>query len=216
MKKLWQVLAAVCFGFVLSLPVGKADAATFTFTPAKPAAENTAQTADKGQAAEDTTPKVQSLKLAVVPLMIGEDVEDNQGMKPIVFSNELAKLFQYPAYDMVDSDVVRKVALQQQDNLFTKAGLQAVAEASGADVVIVMAVDKFDVTEQSFRREPVTDLDFEGRFATLNNKTGKFKDDHWSYTQEMESGAISPRSDWPHKEFVKLCRRELKKALKNN
>ena len=54
--------------------------------------------------------------------MIGEKVEDNEGMKPIVFSNEIAKAFQYPEYDMVDSDIVRKVALQEQDNLFTQPG----------------------------------------------------------------------------------------------
>ena len=76
---------------------------------------------------------------------------------------------------MVDSDIVRKVALQEQDNLFTQAGLEAVAKASGADVVIVMAVDKFDVTEDNFRREPMTILDYRGRFATVNMLNHKFK-----------------------------------------
>lgn len=211
MKKFWQTLSAVAFCAALTLPViPQAEAGTFTFTPSKPA-ETTTQ-----QQTPAATPQVKSLKLAVVPLMIGEKVEDNQGMKPIVYSNEIAKKFQYPEYDMVDSDVVRKVALQEQDNLFTKEGLQAVAKASGADVVIAMAVDKFDVTEDNFRREPMTILDYRGRFATLNTINGKFKDDHWSYSREMESGAINPRSDWPHHEFGLFVRRELNKVIKNN
>ena len=211
MKKFWHTLSAVAFCAVLTLPVlPQAEAGTFTFTPSKPA-ETTSQ-----QQTPAVTPQVKSLKLAVVPLMIGEKVEDNEGMKPIVYSNEIAKKFQYPEYDMVDSDTVRKVALQEQDNLFTKEGLQAVAKASGADVVIAMAVDKFDVTEDNFRREPMTILDYRGRFATLNTINGKFKDDHWSYSREMESGAINPRSDWPHHEFGLFVRRELNKVIKNN
>lgn len=139
MKKIWQTLSAVAFSAALILPVfQQAEAGTFTFTPSKPAETTTQQQPPAAQ------PQVKSLKLAVVPLMIGEKVEDNEGMKPIVFSNEIAKAFQYPEYDMVDSDIVRKVALQEQDNLFTQAGLEAVAKASGADVVIVMAVDKFE------------------------------------------------------------------------
>ncbi len=211
MKKIWRVLSAVCFSALLALPVmDKAQAATFTFTPEKPA-ETTTETQ-----APSNEPKVQSLKLAVVPLMIGEDVEDNEGMKPIVYSTELAKVFQYPEYDMVDSDIVRKTALQQQDQLFTKEGIEAVAKASGADVVVVMAVDKFDVHEDQFRREPVTTLDFQGRFATINMKNGQFKDDHWRYRAERETGSINPRSDWPHHEFAKVCRKELNKVIKNN
>lgn len=211
MKKFWHTLSAVAFCAALTLPVlPQAEAGTFTFTPTKPA-ETTSQ-----QQTPVATPQVKSLKLAVVPLMIGEKVEDNEGMKPIVYSNEIAKKFQYPEYDMVDSDTVRKVALQEQDNLFTKEGLQAVAKASGADVVIAMAVDKFDVTEDNFRREPMTILDYRGRFATLNTINGKFKDDHWSYSREMESGAINPRSDWPHHEFGLFVRRELNKVIKNN
>ena len=181
MKKIWQTLSAVAFSAALTLPVfQQAEAGTFTFTPSKPAETTTQQQTPAAQ------PQVKSLKLAVVPLMIGEKVEDNEGMKPIVFSNEIAKAFQYPEYDMVDSDIVRKVALQEQDNLFTQAGLEAVAKASGADVVIVMAVDKFDVTEDNFRREPMTILDYRGRFATVNMLNHKFKLDRWSYGREME------------------------------
>ena len=88
-----------------------------------------------------------AMKLAVVPLIIGENVEDDAGLKPIAYSTEVSELFQYPEYDLVDSDTVRKAALAQQDNLFTKEGLEAIAKASGADCVVAMSVDKFDVEE---------------------------------------------------------------------
>ena len=211
MKKFWHTLSAVAFCAALTLPVlPQAEAGTFTFTPSKPAETTTQQQPPAAQ------PQVKSLKLAVVPLMIGEKVEDNEGMKPIVYSNEIAKKFQYPEYDMVDSDIVRKVALQEQDNLFTQAGLEAVAKASGADVVIAMAVDKFDVKEDNFRREPVITLSYQGRFATVNMLNHKFKKDNWRYGKEMESEAINPRSDWPHHEFGLFVRRELNKVIKNN
>ena len=210
MKKVWQVLTAVCFSVALALPLAKStEASGFTFTPTKPAETGSTQTVE-------TAPKVKSIKLAVVPLMIGEKVEDNEGKKPIIYSNELAKLFQYPEYDMVDSEPVRKAALMQQDNLFTKEGMEAVAKASGADVVIALAVDKFEVNEDYMRREPMTFLNYEGRFATINLINGKYKEDNWNYGNEMESGALSPRYDWPHTEFAKAVRRELKKAVKNN
>lgn len=52
-----------------------------------------------------------AMKLAVVPLIIGENVEDDAGLKPIAYSTEVSELFQYPEYDLVDSDTVRKAAL---------------------------------------------------------------------------------------------------------
>jgi hypothetical protein len=157
-----------------------------------------------------------AIKLAVVPLIIGEDVEDDAGLKPIAYSTEVSELFQYPEYDMVDSDTVRKAALAQQDNLFTKEGLKAVATASGADCVVAMSVDKFEVTEDNFRREPVTMLNFQGKFATINMKKDSYKEDHYRFRDEMESGAIHPKYDYPHHRFQYLCKRELNKAIKNN
>lgn len=121
-----------------------------------------------------------AMKLAVVPLIIGENVEDDAGLKPIAYSTEVSELFQYPEYDLVDSDTVRKAALAQQDNLFTKEGLEAIAKASGADCVVAMSVDKFDVEEDNFRREPVTKLRFEGKFATINMLNGSYKEDHYA------------------------------------
>lgn len=160
--------------------------------------------------------KVEAAKLAVVPLIMDEKVEDEKGLKPILFSDAVAKTFQYPDFDLVaDTDLVRQVALAQQDKLFTQAGLQAVMDATKADIVIAMSVDKFRWDELRMnRREPVTVCDFRGKFAYLNKINGKFKLDNWRDDAERETESISPREDWIHKEFGRFCRVELKKALK--
>lgn len=79
-----------------------------------------------------------------------------------------------------------------------------------------MSVDKFDVEEDNFRREPVTKLRFEGKFATINMLNGSYKEDHYRFRDERESGAIHPKFDYPHNRFQYLCKRELNKAIKNN
>ena len=89
--------------------------------------------------------KVEAAKVAIVPLIIDEHVEDEQGMKPILFSDAVAKVFQYPDYDLVaDTDLVGQTALAQQDKLFTREGMQAILDATKADIVVAMSVDKFD------------------------------------------------------------------------
>ena len=74
MKKIWQTLSAVAFSAALTLPVfQQAEAGTFTFTPSKPAETTTQQQTPAAQ------PQVKSLKLAVVPLMIGEKWKTTKG-----------------------------------------------------------------------------------------------------------------------------------------
>jgi hypothetical protein len=155
-------------------------------------------------------------KLAVVPLIIGEEVEDDAGIKPIAYSSVVGELFQYPEYDIVDAAPVRKAALEQQDKLFTKEGLAAVAKETGADMVVAMSVDKFEVTEDYVRREPETKLNFLGYFACINVKTGKYVEDRYRFRDSRETEAIPPKYDYPHQRFRFLCKRELNKAVKMN
>lgn len=73
-EKIWQTLSAVAFSAALTLPVfQQAEAGTFTFTPSKPAETTTQQQTPAAQ------PQVKSLKLAVVPLMIGEKWKTTKG-----------------------------------------------------------------------------------------------------------------------------------------
>lgn len=159
--------------------------------------------------------KAEAATVAVVPLIVNENVEDEQGMKAILFSDAVAKTFPYPEYEMVsDTDLVRQAALAQQDKLFTKEGLIAVANASKADIVVAMSIEKFVWTENRYLNSPVTTCDFRGKFVTYNKLTDKFKSDNWIDDAERETESISPREDWPHKEFGRFCRRELQKAVK--
>ena len=157
------------------------------------------------------TAKVEAAKIAVVPLIV--NVEDEGGMKAILYSDACAKLFQYPDFDFVDTDLVKKAAAAQTD-VFSKVGMQAIMDATGADIVMAMSVDKFDWTEDRRRQAPMTILDFRGKFATLNRLTGKYQHENWTNDTQMESEAISPRNDFPHQEFARTVRVEIKKAAK--
>ena len=155
--------------------------------------------------------KVEAAKIAVVPLIV--NVKDDGGMNAILYTDACTKLFKYPDFDFVDTDLVKKAAAAQTD-VFSKAGMQAIMDASGADIVVAMSVDKFDWKEDRMRQAPMTILDFRGKFATLNRLTGKYKHENWVNDTQMESEAISPRNDFPHQEFSRSVRLEIKKAAK--
>ena len=57
---------------------------------------------------------------------------------------------------------------------------------------------------------------FSGVFATINMAKNSYKEDKYRFRDEMESGAIHPKYDYPHHRFQYLCKRELNKAIKNN
>lgn len=155
--------------------------------------------------------KAEAAKIAVVPLIV--NVKDEDNMKAILYTEACSKQFTYPEFDFVDTDLVRKAVASQKD-VFSKAGMQAIMKATGADIVMAMSVDKFEWKEDRRRQEPMTQLDFKGNFATLNRLTGKYNAHTWTNTNEMETEAISPRFDWPHSEFSRTVRDEIKKAAK--
>ena len=155
--------------------------------------------------------KAEAAKIAVVPLIV--NVKDEDNMKAILYTEACSKQFTYPDFDFVDTDLVKKAVAAQKD-VFSKAGMQAIMKATGADIVMAMSVDKFEWKEDRWRQSPVTQLDFKGQFATLNRLTGKFEADHWANTSEMESEAIGSGVDWPHSQFSRTVREEIKKAAK--
>ena len=92
--------------------------------------------------------KVEAATVAVVPLIIDESVKDEEGMNSMLYSDAISKIVKFPEYDLVpDTDLVRQAALAQQEKLFTKEGMMAVAAATKADIVIAMSLDKFDWVE---------------------------------------------------------------------
>ena len=155
----------------------------------------------------------EAAKMAVVPLVMSTEVEDPQGLKPIVYSEAVNKIFKYPQYDRADSDAVKKAALAQQDKLFTKEGLSAVCDATGSEIALAMSIDKFDWKEEAqTSNSPTTVCDFRGKFAVYNKITGKFKIDHWVDNATFETGALSPRYDWAHNELARYFRNLLREV----
>ena len=157
---------------------------------------------------------VDAAKLAVVPLILSTKVKDDQGTKPLLFSEAVGKTFKYPEYDMADSDAIKKAALAQQDKLFTKEGMKAVCEATGSEIAIAMSVERFDWNENRQLRTPTTVCDFRGKFATYNVITGKYSFQNWHDDAEKETESYSVRVDWPHIEFGRYCKVLLEEAMK--
>ncbi len=160
--------------------------------------------------------KVEAATVAVVPLIIDESVKDEEGMNSMLYSDAISKIVKFPEYDLVpDTDLVRQSALAQQEKLFTKEGMMAVAAATKADIVIAMSLDKFDWVENRYsRHDPITTLDFQGKIGVYNKLNGNFKFKNWTDNDSRESASISVREDWPHDEFGRFCRVTIKSMMK--
>lgn len=160
--------------------------------------------------------KVEAATVAVVPLIVDESVKDDDGMCSMLYSDAIAQVVKFPAYQLTaDTDLVRQAALAQQDKLFTKDGMKAVQEATKADIVIAMSLDRFQwVEDRMARHDPFTILDFRGKFAYYNRLNDKYKFKNWYDDSQRESASISVREDWPHDEFGRMCRITLRSVIK--
>ena len=160
--------------------------------------------------------KVEAATVAIVPLIVDESVKDEDGMNSMLFSDAVAQVIKFPEYQLVsDTDLVRQAALAQQDKLFTKEGAKAVADATKADIVIAMSLDKFVwIEDRMARHEPFTICDFRGKFLYYNKLNDKFKFKKWIDDAQRESASISPKEDWPHDEFGRYCRITLRSVIK--
>ena len=156
--------------------------------------------------------EAEAAKVAVVPLQMNVKSDYDAGQCAMLYSDACVKYFQYPAFDLVDSELVRQAVANQTD-LFSEAGMRAVADATGADIVLAMSVTRFDVEEKRQQREETMYVDQYGRIAVFNKITNKYKNDSWRNDNEMEIGFIT-RSDFPHDEFGRAVKRVIKSAVK--
>ncbi len=156
--------------------------------------------------------EAEAAKVAVVPLQMNVKSEYDDGQCAMLYSDACVKYFQYPAFDLVDSELVRQAVANQRD-LFTESSMRAVADATGADIVLAMSVDRFVVEERRQQREETMYVDQFGKIAVFNKLTNKFKDNTWRHDNEMELGFLT-RSDFPHDEFGEAVRRIIKSAVK--
>ena len=152
--------------------------------------------------------KAEAAKVAVVPLannVVGDD------MAGTIYMQEALAMFRYPEFDLLGDDVV--IAAVGENGLadYSKAALQKVAQATGADIVVAMQLDKLDAKRMPQRKEATLKMDLRGKFASLDTLTGAYyyKDLRDSRTIEE---AVTVRGDWKHEVLQNVVRNAFKKV----
>ena len=71
-----------------------------------------------------------------------------------IYMQEALALFRYPEFDLLGEDVVLE-AIGSENGLadYSKAALERVAQATGADIVVAMQLDKLDAKRMPQRKE---------------------------------------------------------------
>lgn len=153
--------------------------------------------------------RAEAAKVAVVPLanhVAGDEVAGT------IYMQEALAVFRYPEFDLLGDDVVIE-AIGSENGLadYSKASLQKVAQATGADIVVAMQLDKLDSKRMPQRKEATLKMDMRGKFAFVNVITGDYyyKDLRDSRTIEE---AVTVRSDWDHEVLQKVVREAFKKV----
>lgn len=152
--------------------------------------------------------KAEAAKVAVVPLANNVAGDDMAGT---IYMQEALELFRYPEFDLLGDDVV--IAAVGENGLadYSKAALQKVAQATGAEIVVAMQLDKLDAKRMPQRKEATLKMDLRGKFASLDTLTGAYyyKDLRDSRTIEE---AVTVRGDWKHEVLQNVVRNAFKKV----
>ena len=152
--------------------------------------------------------KAEAAKVAVVPLANNVAGDDMAGT---IYMQEALALFRYPEFDLLGDDVV--IAAVGENGLadYSKAALQKVAQATGADIVVAMQLDKLEAKRMPQRKEATLKMDLRGKFASLDTLTGAYyyKDLRDSRTIEE---AVTVRGDWKHEVLQNVVRNAFKKV----
>lgn len=153
--------------------------------------------------------KAEAAKVAVVPLANHVAGDELAGT---IYMQEALAVFRYPEFDLLGDDVVIE-AIGSENGLadYSKASLEQVARATGADIVVAMQLDKLDSKRMPQRKEATLKMDLRGKFAFVNVITGDYyyKDLRDSRTIEE---AVTVRSDWDHEVLQKVVREAFKKV----
>ena len=94
---------------------------------------------------------------------------------------------------------------------YSKAALEKVAQATGADVVVAMQLDKLDAKRMPQRKEATLKMDLRGKFASLNTVTGAYYYKDLRDTRTIEE-AVTVRGDWEHEVLQNVVRNAFKKV----
>lgn len=152
--------------------------------------------------------KAEAAKIAVVPLANNVAGDDMGGT---IYMQEALALFRYPEFDLLGDDVVIAAVGEKGLTDYSKASFQKVAQATGADIVVAMQLDKLDAKRMPQRKEATLKMDLRGKFASLDTLTGAYyyKDLRDSRTIEE---AVTVRGDWKHEVLQNVVRNAFKKV----
>ena len=139
--------------------------------------------------------KAEAAKVAVVPLANHVAGDELAGT---IYMQEALALFRYPEFDLLGEDVVLEA-------------IEKVAQATGADVVVAMQLDKLDAKRMPQRKEATLKMDLRGKFASLNTVTGAYYYKDLRDTRTIEE-AVTVRGDWEHEVLQNVVRNAFKKV----
>lgn len=94
---------------------------------------------------------------------------------------------------------------------YSKAALQKVAQATGADIVVAMQLDKLDAKRMPQRKEATLKMDLRGKFASLDTLTGAYYYKDLRDSRNIEE-AVTVRGDWKHEVLQNVVRNAFKKV----
>jgi len=153
--------------------------------------------------------KAEAAKVAVVPLANHVAGDELAGT---IYMQEALALFRYPEFDLLGEDVVLE-AIGSENGLadYSKAALEKVAQATGADIVVAMQLDKLDAKRMPQRKEATLKMDLRGKFASLNTVTGAYYYKDLRDTRTIEE-AVTVRGDWEHEVLQNVVRNAFKKG----
>lgn len=153
--------------------------------------------------------KAEAAKVAVVPLANHVAGDELAGT---IYMQEALALFRYPEFDLLGEDVVLE-AIGSENGLadYSKAALEKVAQATGADIVVAMQLDKLDAKRMPQRKEATLKMDLRGKFASLNTVTGAYYYKDLRDARTIEE-AVTVRGDWEHEVLQNVVRNAFKKV----
>lgn len=164
------------------------------------------------------TQKAEAARIAVLPLQIDPVVEAEKAKDAdtpdygALYWELAAMLYKYPSFDMVGDDDLAKAVPAEGLKKFDRTALEDVANKTGADIVVVMRLDKLREKAINYRYEPMLDMFMQGEFASLNRVTGKYY--HTDiYEKDSIEEQLTVRRNARQDYFVKNAKRYMKRAV---
>ena len=160
--------------------------------------------------------RAEAATVALLPLFNNAGNED---AGQIYFQCALEKTKELGDFELVDNDRLN-AAIDEvfaAENIAAEvpgaAALQKIAEQGGADIVLIMQLDRLEDKVKHSSKVRMKKLDLRGRTAAYNALTGKAYNHSFKNDREIEV-ALTSRWDFKREEWGRTVRNEVERALK--